>query len=317
MDEENKVSINAATAEELKSLDGIGKARAEAIVDYRKEHGKFKSIEDVKNVKGIGDATFKKIEDRITLYSKSELFGKKIAKKVETSKHVIAHKTKEEVSKLKEVIALLPTNIKKSVIAGEVKALEAAKAVKNATVHTIDKAILKGKTIKGKIATKIGLIATKTKDMLNLLKQELSMEKNTLRFKQFMSTIKETGLKAQNTVLKGANKVKEGAENIKYKLEDKYLLAKDRITTKVQRTKNVIARKTGMQIALLKEDIKKKFANMKQGIKDKVDKVKETFSVDSEKLAANRERIEQLKAERDKLLNELFPKEETAHAPVR
>ena len=317
MDEENKISINAGTVEELKSLDGIGQTKAEAIVDYRKEHGKFKNIEDVKNVKGIGNATFKKIEDRITLYSKSELFGKKIAKKVESSKNVIAHKTAEEVSKLKEVIALLPTNIKKSVIAGEVKALEAAKNVKDTTVHTIDKAILTGKNIKDKLATKVGLIATKTKDMLNLLKQELSMEKNTLRFKQFMSNIKETGLKAQNTVLRGANRVKDGAENIKYGIEDKFLLAKDKITTKVQRTKNVMARKTGMQIALLKDDIKKKIANMKQGIKDKIDKVKETFSVDSEKLAANRERIEQLKAERDKLLNELFPKEETAHAPVR
>ena len=62
-----KVNINTASQEELDVLPGIGPVRAQAIMDYRKEHGNFKSIEEIKNVKGIKDGEFSKIEDRITV----------------------------------------------------------------------------------------------------------------------------------------------------------------------------------------------------------------------------------------------------------
>lgn len=62
-----KISINTATKEELLTLSGIGESKADAIVKYREENGKFKTIEDIKNVSGIGDALFEKIKDNITI----------------------------------------------------------------------------------------------------------------------------------------------------------------------------------------------------------------------------------------------------------
>lgn len=60
-----KVNINKATKEELQSLSGIGESTAQKIIDYRKENGEFKQIEDLKNVSGIGDAKYNAIKDNI------------------------------------------------------------------------------------------------------------------------------------------------------------------------------------------------------------------------------------------------------------
>jgi len=62
-----KIDINTATAEELESLPGIGPVLAQRIVDYRKANGPFAAIEDIKNVRGIGEAIFADIEDLITV----------------------------------------------------------------------------------------------------------------------------------------------------------------------------------------------------------------------------------------------------------
>ena len=59
------VNINKATQSELENLPGIGPAIATRIIEYRKENGKFSSIDDIKNVKGIGDAKYEKIKDSI------------------------------------------------------------------------------------------------------------------------------------------------------------------------------------------------------------------------------------------------------------
>ena len=61
------VNINTATVEELDTLPGIGPAIAQRIVDYRTEYGDFANIEDLMNVKGIGEATFAKFKDVITV----------------------------------------------------------------------------------------------------------------------------------------------------------------------------------------------------------------------------------------------------------
>ena len=50
------VNVNTATAEELETLTGIGPSLAQAIIDYRTEHGAFRTAEDMLNVKGIGEA---------------------------------------------------------------------------------------------------------------------------------------------------------------------------------------------------------------------------------------------------------------------
>ena len=62
-----KVNINTATKEELQILSGIGESTASKIITYREENGKFKKIEDIKNVPGIGDAKFENIKDKITV----------------------------------------------------------------------------------------------------------------------------------------------------------------------------------------------------------------------------------------------------------
>jgi comEA protein len=62
-----KISINKASASELDSLPGIGPAYAQRIVDYRNEHGPFKSIDELDNVSGIGSATIEKLRDLVEL----------------------------------------------------------------------------------------------------------------------------------------------------------------------------------------------------------------------------------------------------------
>jgi competence protein ComEA len=56
------VNINSASQKQLEELPGIGPAKAKAIIDFRKKNGPFKSIEDIKKVEGIGDATFDQIK---------------------------------------------------------------------------------------------------------------------------------------------------------------------------------------------------------------------------------------------------------------
>lgn len=60
-----KININTAVVSELDSLDGIGPALAQRLIDYRQAHGAFQRIEDIKNVSGIGDKKFQAIQDRI------------------------------------------------------------------------------------------------------------------------------------------------------------------------------------------------------------------------------------------------------------
>ena len=60
-------NINLASTIELMELPGIGQTYAERIVEYREANGGFQDIEEIKNVSGIGDSTFEKIKDRITV----------------------------------------------------------------------------------------------------------------------------------------------------------------------------------------------------------------------------------------------------------
>lgn len=61
------ININTASAAQLKTLKGIGDVKAQAIIDYRDAHGDFSRIEDITEVKGIGEKTFEKIRDYITV----------------------------------------------------------------------------------------------------------------------------------------------------------------------------------------------------------------------------------------------------------
>ena len=63
----NIVNINTSSLEELSTLDGIGEAKAKSIIDYRNKNGKFKKIEDIMNVSGIGEGAYNKIKNHITV----------------------------------------------------------------------------------------------------------------------------------------------------------------------------------------------------------------------------------------------------------
>ncbi|MGF7010425.1 competence protein ComEA [Lachnospiraceae bacterium PF1-22] len=62
---ETLINLNTASKEELMSLSGIGEAKAEAIILYREETGKFTTIEELQEVSGIGESTFNRLKDKI------------------------------------------------------------------------------------------------------------------------------------------------------------------------------------------------------------------------------------------------------------
>ena len=62
-----QINLNTASPAELETLNGVGAAKAEAIVAYRSEHGGFKSVDELANVKGIGDKTVSKNRDQMTV----------------------------------------------------------------------------------------------------------------------------------------------------------------------------------------------------------------------------------------------------------
>lgn len=62
-----KVNINTADSVTLQTIPGIGPSKAARIIEYRESQGRFKKIDDIKNVTGIGDMTFENIKEYITV----------------------------------------------------------------------------------------------------------------------------------------------------------------------------------------------------------------------------------------------------------
>lgn len=63
--EDEVININTATLEELQKISGIGEVKAKGIIQYREKNGGFNSIEEIKNIDGIGEKTFEKMKDQI------------------------------------------------------------------------------------------------------------------------------------------------------------------------------------------------------------------------------------------------------------
>jgi competence protein ComEA len=61
------VNLNTATQEQLETLNGVGPAKAQAIIEYRKKNGNFKTVDDLNNVPGIGDKTLAKLKPELTV----------------------------------------------------------------------------------------------------------------------------------------------------------------------------------------------------------------------------------------------------------
>ncbi|MFP7297563.1 helix-hairpin-helix domain-containing protein [Neobacillus niacini] len=62
-----KINLNKADETQLQNLPGIGPQKAAAIIEYRETSGSFKNVEDLKNISGIGDKTFEKLKDLVTV----------------------------------------------------------------------------------------------------------------------------------------------------------------------------------------------------------------------------------------------------------
>ena len=69
------VNLNTATQAQLESLPGIGPKSAERILEYRQKNGSFKKIEDLMNVKGIGEKSFLKLKPFLTVTDKTDRAG--------------------------------------------------------------------------------------------------------------------------------------------------------------------------------------------------------------------------------------------------
>ena len=104
------VNINKANAATLAAyLKGVGANKAEAIVKYRKSNGKFSSIEDLKNVPGVGDETFKDVKKNVSTsrgksvapegYKMAETSGKSTSTKKKTTTRKSSSSTKNEKGK--------------------------------------------------------------------------------------------------------------------------------------------------------------------------------------------------------------------------
>lgn len=65
--DKQKINLNTAAASELETLPGIGPSKAEAIIENRETNGPYKTIEDLKNISGIGDKTFEKLKELISV----------------------------------------------------------------------------------------------------------------------------------------------------------------------------------------------------------------------------------------------------------
>lgn len=63
----NKIRINYATQEEIETLSGIGPSKAQAIMQYREEHGLFQNVEELLNISGIGEKTLENMKDDIEI----------------------------------------------------------------------------------------------------------------------------------------------------------------------------------------------------------------------------------------------------------
>jgi competence protein ComEA len=139
------VNINTATEQELDSLPGVGPAKAKAIVEYRKAHGDFKSVDDLKNVKGIGDKTFADLKSSIAVSGATSV----PAAPAKDKKEVVKDKAAEVKADTKAAAKETKSEAKSATAVVEKKTDKAATAVKEKAGDAKDAVKADAKAVKG------------------------------------------------------------------------------------------------------------------------------------------------------------------------
>lgn len=141
------VNLNTASQAELETLDGVGPVKAQAIIDYRKKNGGFKSVNDLDNVPGFGDATMSKLKGEVSVSGKTTLAEPIVKDKPANSK---ASDTKAKTDKKSD--------------AKDIKSkTEAVKADKADKVEKAEKAVKSDKSTEKASKTEKAETSVKTK----------------------------------------------------------------------------------------------------------------------------------------------------------
>jgi competence protein ComEA len=134
------VNVNSATKEQLEKLEGIGPVKAQAIIDYRKKNGPFKKLEDVKNVDGIGEATFATIRKDIALSGTTTGPGKAAEKKADSAADKAEKKVDKAADKADKKAADAKATAKDTAVKAEKKVDKAADKATKKVDAAADKA---------------------------------------------------------------------------------------------------------------------------------------------------------------------------------
>jgi competence protein ComEA len=125
------VNINTATQAELESLKNIGPVKAQAIIDYRKKNGGFKTVDDLNNVPGIGDKTMASLKSEISVSGATTVTASanKVAKDAKPAKEAKAAKIADVATPAVKPADVKPADTSK---ADKKAAADAKKAAKKA-----------------------------------------------------------------------------------------------------------------------------------------------------------------------------------------